>query len=54
MNFMKFEPKYFDRLDNTTFEIVRDYFYLHEFWIDHNFGLDKTYKTAILKAITAN
>lgn len=53
MDFMKFEAKYFDKLDNITLKIFRNYYYLYEFQIDFNFGFNKTYNTVILKAVIA-
>lgn len=32
---------------------MRDYCYLHKYWIDHNFGTGKTYTTTMLKAVEA-
>lgn len=29
MDFMKFEAKYFDELNNITLKIYRDYYYLY-------------------------
>lgn len=34
----KFEAKHFDQLNNATWRGVSDYYYMYEFWIDHNFG----------------
>lgn len=53
MDFTEFETKYFDKLTNNTWGIIRDYYYPYKFWIDHNFGLSKTCITFLLKAVKA-
>lgn len=53
IDFVKFEVKYFDKLDNITLRAVRDYYYLHKFWIDYNLGLNKIRNVVILEAVIA-
>lgn len=51
MDFIEFEIKYFDKLDNKTWRVIRDYYYLHRFSINYNFNSSKNCTTTILKAI---
>ncbi len=51
MDFAEFEARHFDELNNTTWRVVRDYCYLYEFWIDHNFGPGRNRTTTMLKAV---
>lgn len=53
MNFVKFETKHFDELNNTTLRVFRDSRYLSEFLTDLNLGLNKTRNTAMLEVIAA-
>ena len=53
-DFVEFEARYFDELNNTTWKIVRDYYYPYRFWIDHNFTLGKNYTITMLTTIEAN
>ncbi len=51
--FKKFEVKYFDILDNSTWRRIREYCYSHGFWIDINDG-SETFTNAMLEAIAAD
>lgn len=51
---MKWETKHFSKLDNATGGAIRDYYYLYEYWINHNIGPSKTCSTVILKVVEAN
>lgn len=51
IDFAKFKAKHFDELDSVILIIIKDYSYLHNYWINHNFVLGKTYVTIIIKAI---
>ena len=53
MDFVKFEAEHFDRLDNATLRVFRDYCYPHGFWTDFNLNLNKTCNTAMLEAVAA-
>lgn len=54
MDFIEFEAKYFNKLENNIWEVIKNYCYLHRFWIEHSFGLSRNYTTAILTAIKTN
>lgn len=43
--------KYFDKFDGSIQKRVKDYCYLHEYWINYNFDIGKTCITTMLKAI---
>ena len=51
MYFAKFEARHFNELDNPTWRIVRDYCYMHRFWINHNNGPNRTHTTFMLKVV---
>ena len=53
VDFEKFEMKHFDKFYGPTRKLLRDYWYLHGYWIDHNFGTCKTCITTMLKAVEA-
>lgn len=53
MNFQKFVTKDFDILDSSIGRRIREYYYLHRFWINVN-NSSKTFTTAILEAIAAD
>ena len=53
VDFEKFEAKHFDTFYGPTWKLVRDYCYLHGYWIDHNFGTGTTHTTIMLKAVKA-
>lgn len=54
MNFVKFETKYFNQLDNVTLRVLKDYCYLYSFWIDFNISHNKTGNTTILEVVIVN
>ena len=41
-------------LDSSTWKRIREYCYLHEFWIDQNFSSNKTFDIAMLEAMYSN
>lgn len=53
MDFVKLEAEHFDKLDNATLKVFKDYYYPYRFWIDLNLRLNKIYNTTILKAVAA-
>lgn len=53
MDFMKFQAKYFDELDNAILRVFRDYCYPYKFWIDFNLGLNKTCNIVMLETTIA-
>lgn len=53
IDFKKFEVKHFDILDSSPWKRIREYCYLHGFWIDVNNG-SKTFTTAMLEAIASD
>lgn len=54
MDFMEFEVKHFDGLDNITLKVIRNYCYSYRFWINHNLDSNKTCNIVMLEAIAAN
>ena len=54
LDFAKFEVRYFDELNNAIWRVVRNYCYKNGFWIDHNFGPNKSCITVILQVIITN
>lgn len=53
VDFEKFETIYFDKFYGSTWKLVKENCYLHEYQIDHNFGIGKTYITTMVKAVKA-
>lgn len=53
MDFKKFEIKYFNDFNYFIQKIVRDYYYLYRYQINHNFGTNNIYIILMLKAIKA-
>ena len=51
MIFEHFKKEHFNKLDFNTWRLLRDYCYRHEFWIDHNFDVDRTRTTTMLKVV---
>lgn len=51
IDFGKFEVKHFDDIDDSTWTIVRNYCYLHKYWIDYNFAPVRTCATTMMKTI---
>lgn len=52
-DFAKFEARYFDKFNNLTWRVVKDYHYKFEFWINHNLELGRSRTIVILQAIAA-
>lgn len=53
IDFVKFEVKHFDKLDNAILKVFKDYYYLYKVWINFNLGHNKTYNITILKTVIA-
>ena len=53
VDFERFKGKHFDQLYSSIWKLVRDYCYLHGYWIDYNFGTGKSRRTTMLKAVEA-
>ncbi len=54
MNFAEFETRHFDELNNATWRVIKDYYYPHRFWIDHNFSPGRNRTITILTAVEAD
>lgn len=53
MDFVKFEIKHFNLLDNAILRIFRDFCFPYRFWIKLNLNFNKTCNTTILETIAA-
>ena len=54
IDFGDFKAEHFNTIDGQTWTLLRDYCYMHGFWIDHNFGPGRTRTTIMLKAVEAD
>lgn len=50
-DFENFRKEHFDKLDQRTWSLVRDYCYTRGIWLDHDFGTSCTRTSAMLTAI---
>ena len=50
-NFEHFKKKHFVKLDRDDWELVKIYCYTHDVWIDHNYELDRTHLSPVIKII---
>ena len=52
-DFEDFKEDHFNKLDSLTWNVLRDYCYMHGYWIDHNYGPGRTPITTMLKSLEA-
>ena len=50
-NFEHFKKKHFVKLDRDDWELVKIYCYTHDFWINHNYELDRIHVFLMIKII---
>ena len=55
-DFEDFTEEHFRKLNTSTrcWNLLRDYCYIHEFWIDHDFGNGSTRASTMLQAVKAD
>ena len=56
VDFENFTEEHFKKLDTSTrsWNLLRDYCYVHGFWIDHDYGNGKTRASTMLQAVKAD
>ena len=54
MDFANYEAKHFNELDNATWRIIRDYYYAHGFWINHNFDHGRSRTHVMLTSVAVD
>lgn len=50
-NFKKLKVRHYDKFESNIQNFVRNYYYRHEYQIDHNFSLSKNQTTTMLNAV---
>lgn len=54
VNFEKYEIRHLDEPEGSTWNVIRNHCYPHRYWINYNFGSNKTCTTFMLDADKVN
>ena len=52
-DFGEFTEDHLNKINTSSWTLLRDYCYMHGYWIDYNFGPGRTRTTTMLKALEA-